>query len=155
MRRALALALALVVACVAFTGCGDDSGQPAGRAVVDIEGAAVTAEVADDEASRQRGLSGRDSLDPDSGMLFLLPGDSPSFWMKGMRFPIDIVWIKGARVVDVTAGVPPPAGTNAALATYSPDRPADRVLEVNAGWAARHGVGRGDRVRVRPAPESG
>jgi uncharacterized membrane protein (UPF0127 family) len=72
-----------------------------------------------------------------------------------MRFPIDIVWIRGARVVDVTADVPPPAGTNEALATYSPDRPANRVLEVNAGWAAAHGVTRGDRVRVRPASDSG
>ena len=117
--------------------------------------ASVTAEVADDEASRTRGLSGRDRLAPDAGMLFVLPGDSPSFWMKGMRFPIDIVWIRDGRVVDVTAGVPPPAGTNEALATYSPDRPANRALEVNSGWAERHGVARGDRVRVRPAGEAG
>ena len=150
MKRLLAL-----LACLVLVSCGDGGGETAPEAVVHVDGASVTAEVADDEASRQRGLSGRDSLDPDAGMLFLLPGDSPSFWMKGMRFPIDIVWIKGARVVDVTADVPPPAGTNEALATYSPDRPANRVLEVNAGWAARHGVERGDRVRVRPATESG
>jgi uncharacterized membrane protein (UPF0127 family) len=140
---------------MALLGCGDDSGQSAPRAVVEVGGVSVTAEVADDEASRTRGLSGRDRLGPDAGMLFVLPGDSPSFWMKGMRFPIDIVWIKDGRVVDVTAGVPPPAGTNEALATYSPRRAANRALEVNAGWAARHGVERGDRVRVRPAGDSG
>jgi hypothetical protein len=116
MRRVLAV----TAACVTLLGCGNDNEQSAPRAVVAVGGVSVTAEVADDEASRTRGLSGRDRLDPDAGMLFLLPGDSPSFWMKGMRFPIDIVWIKGGRVVDVTAGVQPPAGTNEALATYSP-----------------------------------
>jgi len=140
---------------VALLGCGGDTERSAPRAVVEVGGASVTAEVADDDASRARGLSGRDRLDPDAGMLFVLPGDSPSFWMKGMRFPIDIVWIRGARVVDVTADVPPPAGTNEALATYSPERPANRALEVNAGWADRHGVERGDRVRVRRARDSG
>jgi uncharacterized membrane protein (UPF0127 family) len=151
MRRVLAV----TAACVTLLGCGNDNEQSAPRAVVEVGGVSVTAEVADDEASRTRGLSGRDRLDPDAGMLFLLPGDSPSFWMKGMRFPIDIVWIKGGRVVDVTAGVQPPAGTNEALATYSPRRAANRALEVNAGWAARHNVEPGDGVRVRPAGDSG
>ena len=139
---------------MALLGCGGDTERSAPRAVVEVGGASVAAEVADDDASRARGLSGRDRLDPDAGMLFVLPGDSPSFWMKGMRFPIDIVWIRGARVVDVTADVPPPAGTNEALATYSPERPANRALEVNAGWADQHGVERGDRVRVRRARDS-
>ena len=88
-------------------------------------------------------------------MLFVLTYDSPAFWMKGMRFAIDIVWIDDGRVVDVTADVPPPRGSNAALPTYSPDRPANRALEVRAGWAARHGVTRGAPVRVRAAPGSG
>jgi len=147
--------LTVAAACAALLGCGAGTERSAPRAVVEVGGASVTAEVADDDASRARGLSGRDRLDPDAGMLFVLPGDSPSFWMKGMRFPIDIVWIRGARVVDVTADVPPPAGTNEALATYSPERPANRALEVNAGWADRHGVERGDRVRVRRARDSG
>jgi uncharacterized protein len=145
-------ALAIVaVAAVALAG-GDDGGNDAGRgAVVTVGGATVRAEVAADQASLARGLSGRDRLGADDGMLFLLPDDSPSFWMKGMRFPLDIVWIKNGRVVDVTADIPPPNGSGASLPTYSPTRPADRALEVNAGWAARHGVGRGDAVRVRGA----
>ena len=153
MRRAF---LVLVACAALLAACGGDDSEPSpARAVVNVGGASVTADIADDEASRARGLSGRDRLDADAGMLFVLPGDAPSFWMKDMRFPIDIVWIKGGRVVDVTADVPPPAGTNEALATYSPDRPANRALEVNAGWAARHGVERGDRVRVRRAGGSG
>jgi uncharacterized membrane protein (UPF0127 family) len=146
---AAAVLAAVLVAAVVLAG-GEDDGQPAAgpAAVVTVGGASVRVEVADDDASRERGLSGRDSLAPDAGMLFFLPGDSPSIWMKGMRFPIDVVWIKDGRVVDVTAGLQPPAGSGP-LPTFSPARPADRALEVNAGWAAEHDVARGDRVRAR------
>jgi uncharacterized membrane protein (UPF0127 family) len=81
-------------------------------------------------------------------MYFLLTSDAPRIWMKGMRFPLDLVWIDGGRVVDVTARVPdqPPGTPDAELPVYAPSRPANRVLEVNAGWAARNGVRPGDKV---------
>lgn len=151
MRRILILA----AAGIALAGCGDDPQRSAAERVVQVGEATVLADIADDTESRQRGLSGRESLDQGEGMLFLLANDSPSFWMKGMRFAIDIVWIRDGRVVDVTARVPPPRGSNAPLPTYSPDRPADRALEVSAGWAAEHGIRRGDVVRVRRDPGSG
>jgi uncharacterized protein len=145
---ALAVLAAIAVAAVALAGREDDRTNR--TAVITVGEAAVQADIAGDEAARQRGLSGRRRLAPDAGMLFLLSDDSPSFWMKGMRFPIDILWIKNGRIVDVSADVPPPAGNGAGpLPTYSPDAPADRALEVNAGWAARHDVGRGDSVRVK------
>jgi uncharacterized membrane protein (UPF0127 family) len=145
MRRILMLA----VTAIALAACGDDQQGSTAERVVQVGQATVLADIAGDAESRQRGLSGRESLDEGEGMLFLLANDSPSFWMKGMRFAIDIVWIRDGRVVDVTADVPPPRGSNAPLPTYSPDRPADRALEVSAGWAADHGIRRGDVVRVR------
>jgi hypothetical protein len=143
MRRVLIV----LAACIALLGCGDDATPSSPETIVRVGDASVRVEVADDEASRERGLSGRDELPPDNGMLFVLPNDRPSFWMKGMRFPLDIVWINHGRVVDVTARIPVP-GPDGALPTYSPRRPANRALEVNAGWAARHGVRRGDPVRL-------
>ena len=66
-----------------------------------------------------------------------------------MRFPLDLVWIDDDRVVDVTADVPDQPGTPAEqLPIYSPSQPANRLLEVNAGWAERNGVEPGDRVRL-------
>ena len=147
--------LILVAAGIALAACGDDPQQSTAERVVQVGEATVLADIADDPESRQRGLSGRERLAADEGMLFLLPNDSPSFWMKGMRFPLDIVWIRDGRVVDVSADVPPPRGPDAPLPTYSPDRPANRVLEVNAGWAEDHGIRRGDLVRVRPGGSSG
>jgi uncharacterized membrane protein (UPF0127 family) len=62
-----------------------------------------------------------------------------------VRFPIDIIWIERGRVAGIERDVPVPQGD---LPLYSSDRPADRVLEVPAGWAARHGVRAGARVSV-------
>ncbi|MDP2432653.1 MAG: DUF192 domain-containing protein [Pseudomonadota bacterium] len=60
-------------------------------------------EVAATPASRERGLSGHERLAPDSGMWFVLPeAGTTGFWMRGMRFPIDLIWVgQNQRVVDV------------------------------------------------------
>ena len=147
--------LILAVAGIALVACGDDQPQSTAERVVQVGGRPSAQTSRGTTGARQRGLSGRESLDEEEGMLFLLANDSPSIWMKGMRFAIDIVWIQDGRVVDVTADVPPPRGSNAPLPTYSPDRPANRALEVSAGWAANHGIRRGDLVRVRRGGEGG
>ncbi|MGH2978481.1 MAG: DUF192 domain-containing protein, partial [Solirubrobacterales bacterium] len=116
----MAVLVAVAVGSVALVGGEDGRKERPGGAVVTVGEASVRAEIAADEAAQQRGLSGRERLAADGGMLFLLADDSPSFWMQGMRFPIDIVWIRNGRVVDVTADVPPPDAPDAPLPTYSP-----------------------------------
>lgn len=103
-----------------------------------VAGATIELEVAQTLAQRARGLSGRDSLASNAGMLFLFEEPSrPSFWMKDTRFALDFLWIAGTRIVDTTENVPPDTG--GALPTYQPDKPVDKVIEVNAGWIAQHG----------------
>jgi uncharacterized membrane protein (UPF0127 family) len=118
--------------------------------------ATVQAEIADDDAERALGLGERDRLARDAGMYFVLTSDAPRIWMKGMRFPLDLVWINDGQVVDVTSRVPdePRDTPESQLPVYSPSRPANRVLEVNAGWAARNGVRPGDPVSFE-SPRSG
>jgi uncharacterized protein len=141
-----------VAALLLLAGCGDADGDSAAqdRTPIRVGDASVQAEIADDNAELSRGLGGRDSLARDAGMYFVLTDDSPRIWMKGMRFPLDLVWINGSRVVDVTPRVPdePPGTPDSALPIYSPTQPANRVLEVNAGWAQRNGVRPGDQVRL-------
>jgi len=68
---------------------------------VTIGGTTVEVEIADTQTARIQGLSGRESLAENSGMLFLWPeADYYSIWMKEMKFPIDIIWINGNQVVD-------------------------------------------------------
>jgi hypothetical protein len=147
------VAIAALVALL-LAGCGSGDDAPASKparttSTVDLHvgDAVVEAEVADNDAERALGLGQRDALARDSGMYFVLTDSSPRIWMKGMRFPLDLVWINDGRVVDITPRVPDQPGTpESQLPIYSPSKPANRVLEVNSGWAQRNAVRPGDRV---------
>lgn len=96
---------------------------------------------------KERGLGYRDALPSDQGMLFVY--DHPeqyAFWMKGMRFPLDIIWIRDLRIVDMTKNVP--VASTGALPLYKPSVPADKVLEVNAGTIDRLGLAVGDSIQI-------
>jgi len=104
-------------------------------------------ELADTSAKRELGLGKRDSLPADHGMYFPFPNAQYwVFWMKDMRFPIDIVWIADGKVVDITRDAPVPSKDP--LRTFSPVAPADAVLELNAGTAAKNGILVGDDVAI-------
>lgn len=135
--------------------------SPAKQVVeVKIDEVRVLAEVVSDPMSRARGLSGRKELPQNGGMLFLFPeAGLHSFWMKEMRFPLDLFWIRKGRVVDIEENVMPPARgeRKTSLPTFTPDVPATAVLEVNAGFAAKHRIKVGSKVTVvtsRSLPES-
>lgn len=117
----------------------------------------VRVEVARTMAERTRGLGGHAPLGPREGMLFFFEQSGiHSFWMKGMSFALDILWIADNEVVFVRANVPPPApGTPAsALPVYTPPVPATHVLEVPAGFAARWDIAPGARLAVHGLPAS-
>jgi uncharacterized membrane protein (UPF0127 family) len=106
-------------------------------------------EVVDTEAGRAQGLSNRNEIGSD-GMLFIFqtPGVYP-FWMKDMRFPIDIVWLSGGTVlgfVDSAASSSEPAPP-----IYPPPGPVDRVLELPAGSARTYGIEAGSKINIKQA----
>ena len=117
---------------------------------ISIAGREISMELAIDQEAQAKGLSGRPSIEENQGMLFQLNvPDFPSFWMKDMNFPIDIVWIKGNEVVDISAEVQnEPGVATQNLKTYAPKKPSDRVLELKAGWAARNGLKIGDKIEI-------
>lgn len=125
-----------------------------GPVEVRIGGLVIDAEQARSQEDRVQGLSGRESLAADAGMLFVFDEErQPGFWMLEMRFPLDFIWISGdGIVVDLTEDVPPPApGTpDSDLPLYRPDMPVRYVLEVNAGVVRTAGVRVGDAVRFEP-----
>ena len=106
--------------------------------------------VADTDSLREKGLSGRKNLSPDTGMLFLFPQKGIySFWMKGMLFPLDFIWIDGDTIVDLTQNVPPPLPSSSFPPTYAPKTSVDTVLEVSAGTIVQDGIKNGDKVTIR------
>jgi uncharacterized membrane protein (UPF0127 family) len=80
------------------------------------------------------------------------------FWMKGMRFPLDFIWISGdRRVVALTENVPPPEpGTETSeLELFDEDVETQYVLEVNAGAVAESGIALCDPVAIEPDIDPG
>ena len=93
-----------------------------------------------------KGLSGRGSLNPGTGMFFIM-ADARDFWMKDMQFPLDIIWINDKReVVDISENLPIPISSN--IPFYSPKEPATYVLEINGGEAKALGINIGDAVEI-------
>ena len=88
------------------------------------------------------------------GMWFDMGGTgNATFWMHGMRFPIDIVWISDEFVVTGVAErlpFPEPGAPDSALPRYSSGVPIRYVLEINAGLADELGIGEGSVVSITP-----
>lgn len=60
----------------------------------------VEAEVVRSFAAKTLGLSGRDGLAPNTGMLFVFTETSnPEIWMKDMKFAIDIIFVNREGLV--------------------------------------------------------
>ncbi|HEY9720775.1 MAG TPA: DUF192 domain-containing protein [Oscillatoriaceae cyanobacterium] len=107
---------------------------------VTLAGHTWKAEIEDTDAAREQGLSDRPSLDPDSAMVFTWGSPQQvQFWMHGMEFPLDVVFVQGGKVVSITAEAPP-CPASGTCPTFGPDTPVDYVVEINAGQAAKYGV---------------
>ena len=117
--------------------------------VVAVENAEFIVELAVSPQERTQGLSGRSSLAPGTGMLFIFESEGlHSFCMEDMRFPLDFVWISArCTVAAITPNVPPPAPGKVNLPTYSPATPVQYVLEINSGEAESAGISLGGPVK--------
>lgn len=113
--------------------------------------ARIKAEFADTSAKRSKGLSGREKLGSDEGMLFVFEkkGQYP-FWMKGLTYPLDLIWIREDKVVDISENLQPPAvgQKDDSLPIYQPKEEVDKVLEVNGGTAKRSNINVGNTVAI-------
>jgi uncharacterized membrane protein (UPF0127 family) len=93
------------------------------------------------------GLAKYKSIPLNYGMIFIFDKSGLySFWMKGMQFPIDIIFISGNKVVDVFQQVP--VVSNGNLPVYTTKSKADKVLEINAGLAKKYGIKIGSEVKI-------
>lgn len=116
---------------------------------VKIGNTQVAVEVANTDAERQKGLSGRASLDKDGGMLFVMNNKViPTFWMKDMKFAIDIIWIKEGKIIQIDKNTlaPVPNTPDKNLKLYSPKAAVDYVLEVNSGYCDSNNIKVGDAI---------
>lgn len=92
--------------------------------------------IARDQASRELGLGGRNSLASTTGMLFVFDQlERQGFWMKDMKFPIDIIWLdKNFRIVTVAADISPSSYPT----IFYPKEKSAFALEVAAGISQKN-----------------
>jgi uncharacterized membrane protein (UPF0127 family) len=113
---------------------------------IQLGGKTLRVSIADTEAKREQGLSGRAGLASDEGMFFVFSTDDKyGFWMKDMRFPIDIVWLAsdGSVVYIVRNAAPESYPTS-----FVPNTPARYVVELPAGWANANHLAIGDKAQL-------
>ncbi len=105
----------------------------------------ISIEIAETPSELRRGLMYREGLSPNSGMLFIFEyEDKYGFWMKNMKFPIDIIWIDSdLKVVDIKKNAEP--CIEEPCETYYPSDRARYVLEVPAGYFEERSIRIGDR----------
>ncbi len=109
-----------------------------------IGGALLNVDFATLPPTQERGLSGTKSLGEGEGLLFVFPTETQiPFWMKQMNYPIDIIWINGAKkVTEIEKNVSP----DTYPAQFTADKQFQYVLEVNAGFADKNNIKEGSDV---------
>lgn len=125
--------------------------QPLTQTQIKVGQNIINIETAKTPSERAKGLGGRESIATNSGMLFVF--DSPKkyqFWMKDMKFPIDMIFINNGQVVDFLKNVPAPTSNqkDSDLPRYQPIADMDMVLEVQNGYIEKNNVSVGDSVAI-------
>jgi len=94
-----------------------------------------------------KGLAVKNQLKEDEAMLFIFEESAKqSFWMKDMKFPIDIMWLDSdGKVVHIEQNLQPCIPVLICL-SYSPDINSQYVLETVAGFTQRHNVNVGTDI---------
>lgn len=148
-KKRLLILIAVVIALIAGAGIWQFySAQMAARhstlpkAVLKINGISLIVDVAVSEAEREKGLSGRPSLSPNEGMVFVFqtPGLN-GFWMPDMHFPIDIIWLDDhLKVVYIQKNATPDSYPT----VFTPSATSTYVLETVAGFTDEHSIKVGD-----------
>ncbi|MGV8961504.1 MAG: DUF192 domain-containing protein [Stenotrophomonas sp.] len=118
---------------------------------VELAGTRYQVELAQDDATRARGLMFRDQMPEDHGMLFIHERQEPqAYWMKNTRIALDILYFDSQRkLVSQQRDVPPCSAGNA-CPPYPSFKPARYVLELNAGQAAKMKLEDGTELNFGP-----
>jgi uncharacterized protein len=119
------------------------------RAKVSIEGYELSAEIPVTGELMSKGLSVKNQLRENESMLFVF--EEPlrhTFWMKDMKFPIDIIWLdSNGKIVHIEENLMP-CPLVLICPSYAPNTDSQYVLETIAGFAQRHNISLGTKIEL-------
>jgi hypothetical protein len=122
---------------------GPGSADPLLTYPLKIKGHTLRVEVAASEEEKRTGLMFRRNLGENNGMLFVYENDSRwAMWMKNTYLPLSVAFIdRDGRIINIEDMQPLTEDAHQAAG------PAKYALEVNQGWFAKRGIGKGDRIQ--------
>ncbi len=113
-----------------------------------ISGSTIKLEVAQTQQQQAMGLMYRITLPDNRGMLFTFDSPQPvRFWMKNVRIPLDMIFLRDGEVKAIAASVPP--CTAEPCPTYGPETVINQVIELRGGRAAELGLQANDKVKIK------
>ena len=105
----------------------------------------LTLFIADDDVEKEVGLMGVKKLHPNHGMLFVFdPQEKVNFWMKKTLIPLDIIFIKNDKIIEIVENVLPCALDKCPL--IGSKEKVNFVIELNSGRAKELGFEIGDNI---------
>ena len=116
-------------------------------ALVTVGGVNLITSLSTTPDAQSKGLAIRDSLNENEGMLFIFETPQKySFWMKDMKFPIDIIWInQDGKIVHIEKNLPPCVFL-LPCPSYAPKDDSLYVLEVVSNFTNKFNINVGDPV---------
>lgn len=138
--------IAILILLLAFApfGCDQNQTKPLPVTTMQIGGQQFNLEIAISMHDQEVGLMHRDSLAPDHGMIFISPHEQPqTFWNHDTHFPLDLIFLGSDGAVVSLKHLVAYSEKN-----VSSDAPAQYVIELNDGTAARLGVKIGDKLQL-------
>lgn len=108
-------------------------------------------EIANTPRLQTKGLSGRQELCKNCGMLFVFNKENiQTFWMKDTLIPLDIIFIdQNFIITDIYTATPEPGVNDFSLKLYQSSRPTKYVIEINANQANDLGLKVGDHLNLQ------
>ena len=112
------------------------------RISLEISGHSLSAEVAHTQLSRSQGLMYRESLEENSGMLFVFTdANYYSMWMKDTYIPLSVAFIDEQGIILNIEDMQPDTRT-----AHDSEGMAKYALEMKKGWFAARKIAAGARV---------
>ena len=120
--------------------------SPTSAATLELPHKTISLMIADTEVLQEQGLSGRTFLPENSAMIFIFnTPDRYAFWMKDMKFPIDIIWLdENFAIVDVKRNATPETFPK----EFTPQKKSLYVIEANTGFFDHNELHIGDIVKI-------
>lgn len=121
------------------------------KATLTLGSESLIAQIAADDASRERGLMSRTNLAENEAMLFVFPTPrSVAFWMKDTPTPLSIAYVgPSGRIFEIHDmkpfdEIPIPSASGAVV----------YAIETPLGWFTKHDVLAGSMVSGLPSPST-